>query len=67
MPWTEPVHAAIPEADLRFARQGDNELPPWGIVPIAKMAGLRAAKDHPLCRHERGEFGMGREIEFFEV
>ncbi len=67
MPGTEPVHTAITETNLPFARHGDHELPPGGIVPIAKMAGLRAAKDNALRRQERGKFGMGGEIEFFEV
>jgi len=62
MPWTDPVHTAITQAKLRFARQGDDELPPWGIVPIAKMAGLCAAKDHALGRHECSEFGMSGEV-----
>jgi hypothetical protein len=67
MPGTEPVHTAITETNFRFARHGDHELPPWGIVPIAKMAGLGGAKDNALRRQERGQFGMGGEIEFFEV
>jgi hypothetical protein len=67
MPGTEPVHAAITETDLRFARHGDHELPPWGIVPITEMAGLRGTKDNALRRQERGEFGMGSEVKFFEV
>jgi hypothetical protein len=67
MPWTEPVHGAITEAELHFARQGDDELPPWGVVPITKMAGLRAAKDNALRSQERGEFGMRCEVQLFEV
>jgi hypothetical protein len=61
------VHTTITKTNLRFARHSDHELPPWGIVPIAKMAGLRSAKDNAFRRQERGEFGMGGEIEFFEV
>jgi len=56
------VHTAITEAKLCFARQRDDELPPWGIVPIAKTTGLCAAKDDPLRRHERSEFWMGGEV-----
>ena len=62
MPWPDPVHTAIAEAKLCFARQGDDELPPGGIVPIAKTTGLSAAKDYTLRRHERREFGMGGEV-----
>jgi hypothetical protein len=61
------MHTAITETNLRFARHSDYELPPWSIVPIAEMAGLRGAKDNALRRQERGKFRMGGEIEFFEV
>ena len=67
MPGTEPVHTAITESNLRFARHGDHELPPWSIVPITKMAGLRGAKDNALRCQERGKFGMGGEVELFEM
>ena len=62
MPWTDPVHTSVTEAKLCFARQRDDELPPWGIVPIAKTTGLCAAKDDTLRRHERSEFRMGGEV-----
>ena len=67
MPWTKPVHAAVTKADLRFARHGDDELPPWGVVPIAKTARLGAAKGNALRCQERGEFGMGCQIQLLDV
>ena len=48
MPWTDPVHTAITEAKLCFARQRDDELPPWGIVPIAKRPGSVLRKTTPF-------------------
>lgn len=67
MTGAHPVHTAIAEAQFRFARQRDDPLPPRGIVPIAEMAGLAAAKDNPFRCHQRGEFGMGSEGHIFDV
>jgi hypothetical protein len=59
---TEAMHSAVGEADLHFALQGDDELPPWGIVPIAKMAGLCTSEHDTLRSQERGQFGVGGEV-----
>jgi hypothetical protein len=62
MPWAVTVHAAIGEADLYFALQGNDQLPARGGVPIAKMAGLCGPKDDALGGHERGKLWMGGEV-----
>src|SRR5262249_30848813 len=63
----QAVDRAIPQADFRLAGQGDDILPPWRVVPVAKMAGCRRAKHYTLGAVERGQIRMGRQIELFNV
>src|SRR5262249_15158185 len=63
----QAVDSAIPQANFCLAGQGDDVLPPWRVVPVAKMAGWRRTEHHTLGAVERGQIRVGRQIELFNV
>src|SRR5262250_850759 len=65
VPWPQAVDSAIPQADFRLAGQGDDVLPPWRVVPVAKMARGGRTEHHTLGAMERSQIRVGRQIDLF--
>jgi len=59
LPSPRPISAS-PDTVITNCRRG-------ALCQSLKWPGLRGAKDHALRRQERGKFGMGGEVEFFEM
>jgi hypothetical protein len=61
------MHRAIAQADFYLARQVDDVLPPWGIVPVRKTARLRSTKDNVGGGMRRCQLGVRGGIKFFDM
>ena len=61
------VDGTVAQADFCLAGQGDDVLPPWGGVPITQRARRCRTEHDALGTVERGQLGVGRQIEFFHV
>jgi hypothetical protein len=59
MAWAKAMHGAVAQTDFYLARQVNDILTPWGIVPVRKTAWLRSTKDNTGGRLWRRQLGVG--------
>ena len=47
------MHRAVAESYFHFARERDDVLTPWGVMPIAESSWLRLSKRYARCALQR--------------